>query len=124
MSVRRRRMAQESEDLACTLLRKAGLTILDRNVRCALGELDLVARDGKTVVFVEVRSRKGNARGTAKESVSLQKRRRIVRLALWYLKTRGLAHASVRFDVVLIQWGQQKPDVEWIRNAFDAEGAV
>ena len=124
MSVRRRRMAQKSEDLACGLLQRAGLTILDRNVRCVLGELDLVARDGKTVVFVEVRSRKGNARGTAKESVSLQKRRRIVRLALWYLKTRGLARASVRFDVISIQWGPRKPDVEWIRNAFDAEGAV
>ncbi|SHE48411.1 putative endonuclease [Desulfacinum infernum DSM 9756] len=120
----RKKTGRESEAAAEDYLRRQGLRVLDRNVRCALGELDLVAQDGQQVVFVEVRSHRSRRWGRAQESVTFAKRKKIVQLALWYLKSRSLQGVSVRFDVVVVHWNEGRPDVSWIPNAFDADGAV
>jgi putative endonuclease len=92
-----------AEDRAVALLASAGYAIVERNVECQIGELDIVARDPHGVlVFVEVRSRADAEHGHAAEMVGPRKRRRVARMARWYLHTRRPAFDEVRFDVVAI----------------------
>lgn len=115
---------RDGEALAAAYLKKHGLEIVERNLRCPLGEVDLIARDGPTYVFVEIRSQRSNRRGAAEESVGPEKRKRVVRVALWYLKRLGLDRVPVRFDVVTVRWRRDEAQVRWIPGAFDAHGAV
>lgn len=116
----RRQKGKEGEDLAAQFLKRRGLKITERNVRCTLGEIDLVGRDGKTIVFVEVKSRYAGGYGLAQESVTPAKQRRLTRLAQWYLKRNGLEREPARFDVVAINWKDGEPEFTWIANAFEA----
>ena len=112
-----RRRGEEAEELAANFLAGQGLEILARNYRTRLGEVDLVARDGATLVFVEVRLRSWGAFGGAAGSVDGRKQRRIVAAARHYL-SRLRAEPPCRFDVLTIQGPQGAP--AWIRGAFDA----
>lgn len=116
----RREKGELGEHLAREFLRGRGLKILESNVRCPLGEIDLVARDGNTMVFVEVRSRTHAGYGLPQESITRRKKKRITRLAQWYLKKHPSPQCCVRFDVVAISWEQDPPEVTWIPNAFEA----
>lgn len=111
---------KEGERLAAEFLEAKGCELVARNFRCRLGEIDLVVRDGKTIVFVEVKSRKGRRHGLPQEAVSRVKQRRLTLLARWYLKENRLERHSARFDVIAITWEDQSPDVKWIVNAFEA----
>ena len=102
--------------MAVQFLEARGLTILTRNYRCKLGEIDLVARDGATTVFVEVRRRQSSAFGGAAASITSAKRRKLVNAARHYL-SRLTTPPQCRFDALLIEG--EPPRVEWIRNAFD-----
>jgi len=116
----RREKGRLGEDLAARFLEEQGLTIVERNVRCSLGEIDMVARDGEVVVIVEVRSRYGRNLGSPLESVTLRKQRRLTLLAQWYRKWRCSRSCSMRFDVVAITWERGEPRFRWIPNAFEA----
>jgi len=114
---------RSGEALAASVLERSGYAIAARNWRCRLGEIDIVAFDGKTVVFVEVRTRRNPDRfGTPAESVDARKKARLRRLALAYLKERRLDEATpVRFDVFDIRWGAAEggePQIRHIRDAF------
>ena len=105
----------EYEALAARHLEAQGLRIVDRNVCFRGGELDLVADDGGTVVFVEVRFRRSAAFGDASESVALRKQQRLVRAAELYLARHPeRAQRPCRFDLVAID-GER---LEWLRDAF------
>lgn len=111
-------IGREWEEEALKRLQAAGLTLLDRNYRCRLGELDLVLRDGDGVAFVEVRFRRRDDFGSGAESVGKSKRRRLIAAAQHYLQRHPeLADLPCRFDVIAIGPGAS-PQVEWIRNAF------
>jgi putative endonuclease len=112
------RPGRRGEDLACDHLRRRGFVILARNYRCRRGELDLVARDGDVVVFVEVKERRGSSHGTAVEAVTAGKRRRIVSAARVWATLHSLSEAPVRFDVVSIDWGPEGPRVRHDAGAF------
>ena len=104
-----------AEALCAELLQKAGLRILARNWRCRLGEIDLVAEEGATLVFAEVRLRQDAAFGGAAESITAAKRARLLAAARLYLT--GRAGVECRFDVLLLD--QLAPArIRWIRNAF------
>lgn len=104
-----------AEDRAERLLKASGLIIEARNWRCRQGEIDLVARDGKVLVFVEVRSRKHAAYGSAADSITLSKQRRIIAAARQYLAK--LANMPpCRFDVVTMD-NENEP--QWIQSAFE-----
>ena len=103
--VSRRATGNRGEDLAAAFLEKRGWTILGRNVRTARGELDLVARDADTLVFVEVRTRRGNAFGSPEESVTPRKQQKLVELAESYLETQPSANIPCRIDVVVVELG-------------------
>jgi putative endonuclease len=104
-----------AEDLCADLLRRAGLRIVARNWRCRLGEIDLVAEEGATLVFAEVRLRRDPARGGAAESITAAKRARLVAAARLYLA--GRAERSCRFDVLLLD-ALSPARIRWIRDAF------
>jgi len=112
---------KEGESAAAQYLSSCGIKILERNFRCPLGEIDLVAKDGKTIVFVEVRARQADGICSPEESITIYKRRRLTRAALWYLKQRGRLDSHARFDVVAIRWDGEKPEINWIVNAFEPE---
>jgi putative endonuclease len=109
-----------AEALAALHLRDRGLSIVERNVRSRHGEIDLVARDGATLVFVEVRLRRPGRFGTAADSITATKRTRMVAAARAYLA--GLPRTPpCRFDVVLLD-GLDPGRIEWLRGAFDVSG--
>jgi len=103
-----------AEDLCADLLRAAGLRLVERNWRCRLGEIDLIAEDRGTVVFAEVRMRSRGGFGGAAESVTATKRARLIAAARLYLTRRP--EAICRFDVFLVDGPPRH--VQWIRNAF------
>jgi putative endonuclease len=106
---------QAGEQRAVEFLRASGLQVIERNYRCALGELDLVARDaGDVLVFVEVRSRSRRDRGSALETVSAAKQRQVARVAAHYLAARRPTARGMRFDVV----GITGDDIVHVRDAF------
>ena len=114
-----REAGARAERQAEEFLKERGLRILARNFRTRFGEIDLVAQDGDTVVFVEVRSRSSAAFGTPQETVTAAKRRRIIRTAMAYAQSRCL-DASLRFDVVALS----PQGILHIPAAFDATGAA
>ena len=111
----------EWEAAAARMLAAAGLRVLTRSYRCRAGELDLVCLDGEQLVIVEVRARRGLSHGGAAASIDGRKRRRIVLATRHFLMMHpDLADAPVRFDVVAIDRADdRRPQVRWIRNAFD-----
>jgi putative endonuclease len=105
-----------AEELCAELLRKAGLRVLARNWRCRHGEIDLVAEEGATLVFAEVRLRQGAGRfGGAAESITAAKRARLLAAARLYLARRP--EVNCRFDVLLLD-ALDAGKIQWIRNAF------
>ncbi len=114
---------QAGEELACKYLERKGMRILDRNYRCRAGEIDVVARDGNTVVFVEVKERTGTSHGTAIESVTASKRARVVRAARLYAATHGLdGSCRFRFDVIAVDRRDCEAQVRHEVAAFDESG--
>ena len=115
----RRQLGQDAEDAALAYLEARGLQLLARNVRYPFGELDLIVRDGATVVFVEVRFRSSTRFGGAVMSVDATKRRKLARAAQAWLKSRrDLSNAPCRFDVVAVAAVAGQLQCEWIPAAF------
>ncbi len=111
------------EDLACEELTRLGYRILDRRFRTRCGELDIVARDGPVLVFVEVRARSGDRFGNPFESVTWQKQHRLSRMAAAYLCAKQLAEVPCRFDIVgVTDAGDGAFHLELMRNAFEFHG--
>jgi putative endonuclease len=106
------------EDLACHELTRRGYEILARRYRTRAGEIDIIARDGDIVVFVEVKTRNGAEFGGAAAAVTAWKQRRVARMALDYLVRRGAVDSPCRFDVVAIDFQDGKNHVEVYANAF------
>ena len=119
MSRARIELGKAGEDLACRELERRGYAILARRYRQRGGELDIVARDGVTMVFVEVKARQDRAYGIAAEAVDFVKRRRLARLAHDYVMRHGLANCPCRFDVVSVHLESGRAVIEVFQNAFD-----
>ena len=118
-AARRRRSGQVAEDAACAALMRAGLRVVARNVGFRLGELDLVMRDGDTLVFVEVRFRQRTDYGSGAASVDPRKQQRMARAAALYLSRAASGRQpACRFDVVEATGDPDAPRLNWIRDAF------
>lgn len=110
-----------AESIARDYLKDKGLELLDSNYRCPRGELDLVMRDGSIIVFVEVRYRQSGDYGSGADSVTEIKQQRMIATAQHYLQhTAGSESVSCRFDVVSISRNPKNPEIDWIKDAFDA----
>jgi putative endonuclease len=114
----RQALGRVGEELACRALEAHGYTILARRYRARLGELDIVARDGATLVFVEVKARQDRRFGDPPAAVTWRKQQRLAVMAAEYLNAHGLGHERCRFDVVGVVVGEGEPEVEVIRDAF------
>jgi putative endonuclease len=123
----RRSLGAAGEVVAARYLERQGFEILARNCRSRLGEIDLVAREGAILVFVEVKSRRGAPAEPPQAGVDRRKQGRLARLALDYLAREWLRDLSCRFDVVAVTFDADDPEgrpprVEHFRAAFSAEG--
>lgn len=119
----RRLFGQEGEVAAERYLRRKGYRIVAKNLRSSLGELDLVAEDGRVLVFVEVKARRTGEYGGAIHAVHRRKQEKLIQLASQYLARHHLSNRICRFDVVLLQGtNTSAPVIEHIKSAFDVPG--
>lgn len=121
-SFSKRVLGGEAEGLGSAYLKEQGWRIEARNWRCRLGEIDLVARKGKVLCFVEVKSRRSERFGTGLEAVTISKRRRLGRLAAAYCQSRRTGERGAEFGVLSILWSGGRPLIQFIRQAFEVEG--
>lgn len=119
-------LGKAGEECACAELRRRGYAILARRYRTRAGEIDIIARDGAALVFVEVKARRSVRCGQPAEAVDRRKQQRLAMMASHYLVASGLAASAnhdlrCRFDVVAVRYapGAEAPTVEVIQNAFD-----
>jgi putative endonuclease len=116
------RIGLRAEDAAIEFLQRQNVLILHRNFRCRFGEIDLIAKDDQHLVFAEVRYRKNTKYGTASETVTVTKQRKIIHAAEFYLRTRAWAHkVKCRFDVIAMSQTIDSPHIDWIKDAFNGE---
>jgi len=113
------RSGRLAEELAAGFLTRHGLQVVVRNYHCRGGEIDLVCRDGHTLVFVEVRFRRRASHGGAGDSITSGKRRRLILAARHYLVSHAVTGTDCRFDCLLLDELSENA-IEWLRNAFDA----
>lgn len=113
-------LGARGEDLAERYLKRAGYRILARNYRCRYGEIDLIAEEGGSLVFIEVKTRSGPGFGHPLEAVDRHKRGQLSRAARRYLEEAEADERICRFDVVAVCLGGE-PQMELVRNAFDLE---
>lgn len=116
---KRQQFGKKSETLAAWYLKKNGYKIIEQNFRTELGEIDIIAKEKKTIVFVEVKSRQSIRYGDPKWAVTLKKQRKISMVALQYLKSIRQLDARARFDVVAITSNRDEPQIEIVKNAFE-----
>jgi putative endonuclease len=116
----RNALGQRGENVAARYLRNAGYTIIVRNFRCNLGEVDIIAKDGKTLVFVEVKTRTVDD-PMPEDQVNNVKRHQLTKAAKFYLTRYGVPQPPARFDVVAIVWPEgREPQIRHTPHAFEA----
>ncbi len=121
MTFQRIKLGQGGEETAVAFLERQGCRILEQNFKNKIGEIDIVAQDGDTICFVEVKTRKTGSCGSPFESVTPAKQRKIARVASSYLKFKGKSDMQARFDVIAVFLEEGcHPRVEMIENAFEA----
>ena len=121
MTTQKSQLGQVGENTAVDFLENHGYHVLRRNFRNKLGEIDIIAKDGDTICFIEVKTRRTDTFGSPLESVTAAKQRKIIHVALSYLKNQGRSEANARFDVVSVTLGdEESPQVEIVKNAFEA----
>lgn len=113
----------QGEEYAARLLKKARYKIIERNFRTPIGEIDIVARDGECLVFVEVRTRSSVVYGLPEETIDARKKERLHKAARWYLQKHRLGEIPCRFDVVAVVRTDEdtEPDAKIIKDAFRPE---
>ncbi|EAQ77531.1 YraN family protein [Blastopirellula marina] len=117
-------LGARGEAAAARFLRQLGYVIIARSDRSKLGEIDIIAVDGRTVVFVEVKTRSSSDAAHPSEAVDTHKQAKLTRLAISYLRRHNLLECKARFDVIAITWpaAAQTPTIEHFLNAFEPAG--
>jgi putative endonuclease len=120
----RQALGRTGEAAARSYLARRGVRVVAENYACAAGEIDLVGREGETLVFIEVKTRTSRAFGAPQLAVHWRKQRQIVKAAQWFLAEHRLGDVACRFDVLAVRLvGEDAPpQIEWVRDAFPAEG--
>lgn len=104
MTERRLALGRWGEDRAVAYLQRRGVRIVERNYRCALGEIDIIARERNSLLFIEVKTRRSALFGLPQEAVGPRKQRQLIRTAQWYLKVSRTERLHPRFDVIAVLW--------------------
>jgi putative endonuclease len=119
MTRERLELGRRGEELALKKIKRLGYTCIARNYRCALGEVDLIAKDGDTLVFIETKTRKGASLAYAKEAIDARKKRQLSKVALAFMKANNCCEVKSRFDVVAVSLQGNQERIEVIKNAFE-----
>ena len=115
-------LGERGETAACGFLKDHGYEILEKNYKCKLGEIDVIARRQGRLAFIEIKTRTSAQFGTPQEAVDFRKQEKIFKVAQWYLKERKSLKSPVAFDVVAILWKEgQSPEIRLIADAFEKE---
>jgi len=118
----RKALGFKGEELAVQYLKKKGYKVIERNYRCQWGEIDLVARDKETLIFVEIKSRSSSEFGLPQDAVDRFKQKKLIQVAKAYMAEHRLQETvPARFDVVAVQLTPSGPDIELIKDAFQEE---
>jgi len=112
-------LGKRGEKIAERFLKKKGYRIVERNFRCPFGEIDLIAWDGDTLAFIEVKTRSDKSFGPAEMSVDLRKQRHLSKASLAYMGKKNFNNLAVRFDVVTVIVSPEENETTLIKNAFD-----
>jgi putative endonuclease len=116
----KRVVGDDKEMLACSFLEEKGCRIIERNFRCWMGEIDIIARDGSYLCFIEVKFRKDNSYGDAKEAVNYSKQKRISKVSSFYLYSKKVSFDSpIRYDVIAESVDDGILTFDWVKNAFE-----
>jgi putative endonuclease len=117
----RKEIGFEGEQIAAKYLKRKGYKIIQKNYRCKLGEIDIIAEQNKTIIFVEVRTKHTEKLGLPQYSVNSAKMGQISKAALWYIKEKKITDQACRFDVIAITFPSKsdEPKIEHIENAFE-----
>ena len=112
-------LGKYGEEYTARIVQEAGLKIIALNYRCPKGEMDIIARDNETLVFIEVRTRQSSFRGWGEESITRKKSQRLQAIASFYVLQQGYkSWPSMRFDVVAIRLIGENPEIKWIKAAL------
>lgn len=123
MGMQDKKLGRSGETLAVEFLKGRGYCILEKNFRAKVGEIDIIAKDGDTICFVEVKTRAAASHGSGFEAISGFKMRKLTQTAQWYLSRKNLHDINARFDVVSISVTEDhKPRIQLLQNAFEAVG--
>jgi len=117
MKINKNNAGLAAEKIAETFLTNKGLKLVKQNYHCRFGEIDLIMKEAKILVFVEVRLRSNNQFGSAGASITLQKQQKLIATAQHFLQTHQ--DCACRFDAILMNKAHLD-NIEWVRNAFDA----
>lgn len=118
MTEERQSLGKWGEEEAARFLRRSGMKIVARNLRTPVGEIDIIARKGKILIFAEVKTRRGKGYGAPQEAVGPTKQRQILRAASWYLNEQRRQNLQPRFDVLAVQVVDGQAQIEHIADAF------
>lgn len=123
MTERRLALGAYGEEVAAAYLCEQGYTLIERNFRCPLGEIDIIAKKRLDLIFVEVKTRRSTLFGLPQDAVGVHKQRQLMRVAQWYLKKPGVSRQHPRFDVIAILMRPgQAPEINHIQDAFPLAG--
>lgn len=117
----KKEIGKKGEELAIRFLKKNGYRILKKNYVCKLGEMDIIARDKDTLVFIEVKTRTSNLFGPPQMAVNLSKQTKLSKVALNFLKENKIEDIKARFDVVAIEIRPDQDKIELIKDAFELQ---
>jgi putative endonuclease len=115
----RREIGKRGEDVAARFIRTKGYKVVERNYTCTLGEMDIIALEGKTLCFIEVKTLSGKTYGPPEIAVTARKQRQLSKVALTYLSQNNLHDTKARFDVVAVILSPDHEEVELIKDAFE-----
>ena len=117
--MKKKELGRRGEEVAFRFLKKKGYRIIEKNYVCRMGEMDIIAKEKDTLVFIEVKTRTSALFGPPQLAVNFSKQRQLSKVALNYLKEKRLEDVKARFDVVAILLGQSQEEIELIKDAFD-----
>ncbi|HID96241.1 MAG TPA: YraN family protein [Candidatus Latescibacteria bacterium] len=122
MAGNRKAVGSKGEGLAAEFLKRKGFRILERNYRTRAGEIDIIARKGDTLVFVEVKTDRSGQFGPPETWVTPAKQRQIAKMATWYINSKRIMGVDLRFDVIGISFKEGGREINHIEDAFWVPG--
>lgn len=119
--MQKKELGKRGEEIAIRFLKQKGYRIVEKNYSCKMGEMDIIAIEKDTLVFIEVKTRTSTTFGPPQLAVHSSKQSQLSKVALHFLKEKGIGEIRARFDVVAIILGPHGEEIELIKNAFDLQ---